>query len=124
MWTTGLWLKWSMAAMMRFLSSSAPSAPAKSIVYVTRPRAKCRRWVKEAFEQVASDWFDTEAEGIVILSTEPTSAILPSSHMAVGTIPDFGTVLRQFALLMRTHARISQMEHSNVRTSYRGLYLY
>src|ERR1700751_2853623 len=25
--------------------TSAPSAPAKSIVYVTRPRAKCRRWV-------------------------------------------------------------------------------
>src|ERR1700757_5000823 len=26
--------------------TSAPSAPAKSIAYVTRPRAKCRRWAK------------------------------------------------------------------------------
>src|ERR1700758_2695250 len=26
--------------------TGAPSAPAKSIVYVTRPRAKCRRWAK------------------------------------------------------------------------------
>src|ERR1700751_2874201 len=32
-------------AALRF-RTSAPSAPAKSIVYVTRPRAKCRRWVK------------------------------------------------------------------------------
>src|ERR1700751_4242261 len=31
-------------AALRF-RTSAPSAPAKSIVYVTRPRAKCRRWV-------------------------------------------------------------------------------
>jgi hypothetical protein len=99
-------------------------SPSRHPGAATRSTSKNEASVKEAFEQVASDWFDTEAEGIVILSTEPTSAILPSSQMAVGTIPDFGTVLHQFALLMRTHARISQMEHSNVRTSYRGLYLY
>src|SRR5262249_34215091 len=27
--------------------ASAPSAPTKSIAYVTRPRTKCRRWVKQ-----------------------------------------------------------------------------
>src|SRR5215831_6234082 len=28
--------------------ASAPSAPTKSIAYVTRPRTKCRRWVKRS----------------------------------------------------------------------------
>src|ERR1700745_2391315 len=37
--------------------TGAPSAPAKSIVYVTRPRAKCRRWVKRS----------DQAKGFVVL---------------------------------------------------------
>src|SRR5215831_16786965 len=33
--------------------ASAPSAPTKSIAYVTRPRTKCRRWVKMDVWEVA-----------------------------------------------------------------------
>src|SRR5215831_11194947 len=33
--------------------ASAPSAPTKSIAYVTRPRTKCRRWVKLMWTKLA-----------------------------------------------------------------------